>query len=200
VLEMQRNPDRDAEARLGMTGDPDSRGWTYYDFGTRDSYHEIFAFLAGQVPKPDDVFGQTRIVRDQQTGVTFPVVTVNPERVPLFGQQPDPETIRDVLVRVERIEASIFRETVALSAGLGELVANSVEAIRQAIAHRLVLALCYGIADDGTIAALRAVGERIVPGAPDACRIEVRLDDPVDLRARLRPKAEPEQKSDGDSR
>lgn len=196
MLEMQRNPHGDPEARLGMTGDPDSRGWTYYDFGTRDSYHEIFAFITGQYPKPDDVFGETRIFRDQQTGMASEVIAVDPQRVPLFGQQPDPETVRDVLIRVERVEASIFRETVALSASLQELVANSVQAIRQVLAHRLLLSICYGIRDDGTIAELRAVGERIVPGAPEACRVDVRLYDTGHNIVILPPKAKPEQEAD----
>jgi hypothetical protein len=194
---MQRNPDRNPEAGDGMAGRIDGSGWTYYDFGARDSYEQIFAAILDDLPESNNVFRETHILRGEPLGMELPVITIDPERITLPPEQRDPHAIQEMEIRLERVEAQQLRQAIFDSATLEELLTNMSQAIGEAIAARVLFSFCYGVPQYDRIAALRAVGKRVITRSPDGSRIHIPLHDSLPLSLSRRwPEGEPGEEAD----
>jgi hypothetical protein len=150
MTKANRDPGRDTESGRGAA-EPDSSTWAYYDFGTGDSYKQIFAAVFDYFPEPNNVLGETRIF-DLETGrVSFPVVTVDPKAIALATQQSDADTIRGMQVRMEHVYAQQLRNAVADGGCPSEILARIQQCFTELLCARLLLAVFYGVPSDSAV-------------------------------------------------
>lgn len=174
-----------------MAGNTDGGGWTYYEFGARDSYEQIFAFIGSNLTETYDILGETRIFPLQSGSVAFPVITVDPQRVPLPCQQLNAETVRSVQVRVEGVYAQQLRDAVADGRVTAELITQVRECLLEVLAVKLVLAFLYGIPSDSAVPGSRVSRKGVITRFPELGRIDVSLYDLDRLILPLIPSAKP---------